>query len=57
MSLTSSLFRLARASATGAAVVHGHTTRRVGNVVKGRVLARAGVWRLLWGGGRKRRKA
>jgi hypothetical protein len=56
MSLTSSLFRLARASATATAVVHGHTTARLSNIVKGRLLARAGVWRLLWGGGRKKRQ-
>ncbi len=57
MSLTSWLYRLARLSADARAVSSGDPTRigrRVKNRVVGRALRRAGIWRLLWGGGRKR---
>lgn len=48
MSLTSLLFKAARASATGRAVRTGHAGRRAKNIAVGRALARAGVWRNLW---------
>lgn len=47
-SLTSILFKMARASATGRAVRTGHAGRRAKNIVVGRALSRAGVWRRLW---------
>ncbi len=47
-SLTSQLFRAARLSATAKAVVTGHATRRAKNIVVGRALGRASVWRRLW---------
>jgi hypothetical protein len=55
MSLTSSLFRAARLSATARAVASGRPSRiarRARNVAVGRALARTGVWQRLWGGGR-----
>lgn len=57
MSLTSMLFRAARLSATLGAVASGHPrriVRRARNLATGRLLARAGVWRALWGGTRRR---
>lgn len=51
MSLTSTLYRLARLSATARAVSSGNPkriTRRGKNIVVGRTLARAGLWRRLW---------
>src|ERR1700688_4916496 len=47
-SLTSTLYRLARASATGRAVRTGHAGRRAKNILIGRSLGRCGVWRRLW---------
>ena len=47
-SLTSQLFRLARLSASGRAVRKGTEGRRLKNVVVGRALGRAGVWKRLW---------
>jgi hypothetical protein len=46
--LTSELFRLARASATGRSVRTGNVGRRAKNVALGRTLGKAGVWRRLW---------
>lgn len=51
MSLTSQLFRAARVSATVTAIASGDPSkaaRRARNIVIGRALARAGVWRALW---------
>lgn len=47
-STTSTLYRLARLSATGRAVRTGHVSRRAKNIAVGRLLGRAGVWRRLW---------
>jgi hypothetical protein len=47
-SFTSQLYRAARLSASGRAVRTGHVGRRAKNVIVGRTLARAGVWRRLW---------
>jgi hypothetical protein len=52
-SLTTDMFRAARLSATGRAIRTGHVARRGKNIVVGRLLAREGFWRLLWGGGRR----
>ena len=46
--LTGTLYRAARLSATGRAVRTGHAGRRAKNIVVGRALRRAGVWRRLW---------
>jgi hypothetical protein len=51
MRLTSTLFKLARLSATAGAVASGHPKRvyrRARNLALGRALGRAGVWRRLW---------
>lgn len=51
MSVTSQLYRAARISATARAVASGdpkRIARRGKNIVVGRALARAGVWRRLW---------
>jgi hypothetical protein len=47
-SLTPMLYRGARLSASGRAVRKGYAGRRVKNVIVGRALGRAGVWRRLW---------
>jgi hypothetical protein len=47
-SLTSQLYKVARLSATGRAVRTGKPGRRAKNIVLGRALGRAGVWRRLW---------
>jgi hypothetical protein len=47
-SLTGLLYRAARLSATGRSVRTGHAGRRAKNIVVGRALGRAGVWRRLW---------
>ena len=47
-SFTSSLYKMARLSASGRSVRTGHAVRRAKNVVVGRSLGRAGVWRRLW---------
>ena len=52
MRRTSTLYRMARLSADVDAVASGKPKRvvhRVGSHVKGRVLARLGFWRFLWG--------
>jgi hypothetical protein len=46
--LTSTLYRAARISATGRAVRTGHAGRRAKNIVVGRALRRSGFWRWLW---------
>lgn len=48
-SLTSTLYKLARLSATARAVRRGTIVRRAKNIVVGRTLSRLGVWRALWG--------
>jgi len=47
-SFTSTLYRAARLSASGRAVRKGYVGRRAKNIVVGRTLGRAGVWRRLW---------
>lgn len=50
-----SLYRAARAARTIEALSSGdpkRTGRRARNIVTGRLLARGGIWRRLWGGGR-----
>jgi hypothetical protein len=54
-SLTGQLFRAARLSATLGAVASGNPkriARRAVNVAVGRSLAKAGVWKFIWGGRR-----
>ena len=51
MSLTSALFRAARLSATARAIASGDPKRigrRGKNILLGRALGRAGLWRRLW---------
>lgn len=55
MRLSRSLFRAARTMTTVEAIASGNPrriARRGANIAKGRVLARAGFWRWLYGGGR-----
>jgi len=47
-SLTSQLYKLARLSASGRAVRKGYPERRAKNLVLGKALSKAGVWRRLW---------
>jgi len=47
-SFTSQLYRAARLSASGRAVRKGYAGRRAKNIIVGRALGRAGVWRRLW---------
>jgi hypothetical protein len=47
-SLTGLLYRAARLPATGRSVRTGHAGRRAKNIIVGRALGRAGVWRRLW---------
>ena len=47
-SLTRQLYQLARLSASGRAVRKGYAGRRARNIIVGRALGRAGVWRRLW---------
>jgi hypothetical protein len=47
-SLTSMLYKAARLSASGRAVRKGYAGRRAKNILVGRALGRAGVWRRLW---------
>jgi hypothetical protein len=47
-SLTGSLYRAARTSATGRAVRTGNVGRRAKNVAVGRAVGRAGIWPRLW---------
>jgi hypothetical protein len=54
-SFTSQLYRAARLSNNISAVASGNPRRvatRGKNLVLGKALGRAGVWRKLWGGGR-----
>ena len=56
-SLTRSLYKAARLSNTMGAIASGNPrriARRGRNVFVGRSMARAGIWRALWGGGRRR---
>lgn len=46
--LTGSLYKAARVSATGRSVRTGNVGRRAKNVAVGKALGRAGVWRSLW---------
>jgi hypothetical protein len=46
--LTSSLYRAARISATGRAVRTGKGGRRAKNIAVGRALGKAGFWARLW---------
>jgi hypothetical protein len=46
--LTSSLYRAARLSATGRAVRTGTVGRRAKNIAVGRALGKAGFWSRLW---------
>lgn len=46
--LTSTLYRAARISATGRSVRTGHAGRRAKNIIVGRALGRSGFWRWLW---------
>jgi hypothetical protein len=51
MTLTSQLYKAARLSATTRALASGNPrriVRRGKNIVVGRALGRAGVWRRLW---------
>ena len=51
MSVTSSLFKAARVSASARAVASGdphRIVRRAKNIAVGRILARAGIWARLW---------
>jgi hypothetical protein len=47
-SLTSALYKAARLSASGRAARKGYAGRRAKNIILGRALGRAGVWRRLW---------
>ena len=47
-SLTSYLYKAARLSASGRAVRKGYPERRAKNIIVGRTLGKAGVWRRLW---------
>jgi hypothetical protein len=47
-SLTSALYRAARLSASGRTVRKGYAGRRAKNIILGRALGRAGVWRRVW---------
>ncbi len=48
MSLTSSLYKMARLSATAKAGSTSHAGRRAKNIIVGRALGKAGFWRGLW---------
>lgn len=51
MNITSSLFKAARLSASVSALASGNPKRiqrRAKNILVGRMLGRAGVWRRLW---------
>ncbi len=55
-SLVSNLYRTARLANDISAIASGNPhriARRAQNKVIGRMLARGGFWRLLWGGGRR----
>jgi len=42
------LYRAARLSASGRAVRKGYAGKRAKNIIIGRALGKAGVWRRLW---------
>jgi hypothetical protein len=46
--LTGTLYRAARVSATGRAIRTGNAGRRAKNAAVGRALGRAGLWSRLW---------
>ncbi len=46
--LTGTLYKAARMSASGRAVRTGRVGRRAANIVKGRALGKAGFWARLW---------
>ena len=46
--LTGTLYKAARISATSRAIRTGHGARRAKNMAVGRALGRGGVWRRLW---------
>jgi hypothetical protein len=46
--VTGTLYRAARASATGRAIRTGNVPRRAKNIAVGRGLGKVGVWRRLW---------
>jgi hypothetical protein len=48
MNLTRQLYRTARIVNTVSKVAEGKGGRRAVNLVKGRVLSKAGFWRALW---------
>jgi hypothetical protein len=55
-SLVSQLYRTARLANDVSVLASGNPhriARRAKNKVLGRTLARGGLWRLLWGGGRR----
>lgn len=47
-SVTSCLYCAARLSATGRAARHHRLTHRLRNIMIGRAMGRAGIWRRLW---------
>lgn len=47
-SVTSMLYKAARLSATGRSIPTGKAPRRAKNIIVGRALGNAGVWRRLW---------
>jgi len=47
-SFTSELYRAARLSASGRAARKGYAPKRTKNIIVGKALGRAGVWRRLW---------
>jgi hypothetical protein len=54
-SLVSQLYRTARLANDVSVVASGNPhrmARRATNKLVGRAMARAGIWRMLWGGGR-----
>jgi hypothetical protein len=47
-SFTSYMYKAARLSATGRSIRTGQAPRRAKNILVGRALGKAGVWRRLW---------
>jgi hypothetical protein len=47
-SFTSYMYKAARLSATGRSIRTGKAPRRAKNILVGRALGKAGVWRRLW---------
>jgi hypothetical protein len=52
-SLTSKLFRIARLSADVRSIERGTEIHRAENIGKGRLLAKGGFWRALYGRGKR----